>query len=375
MGKGNGKLSPGEDIQAIGDQAKPRHSNKHDIHRKGLDLDTMELVEDGDEPRRILSQYSWIISPLMLQTDGYATRNEASRAIEQLNGWLVWGNSIIVTESKYRKVGEERPEVKKKNTEGYRGENLGDANRTDNANKTHNHQRSYKDALEAGKMTSGIMDPSKMEMELKKEWSTLEESSNTEANRTRRSWIEVLGLPVQGCWTTENMRKIAEVWGRVLKIEEDEGGHYNSFRVLVDSNFGPGIQSFAKVVLDEEDEYLIYIREVATTQVFMDGRCKPATSRNVDEAVHEKPVLPPIIHGKGEKSASMVKSVRVVEAMDIDTQRSRVEESQAPWENGTNEDDDGAHVSNSNFERPNGDWASPTRTKSLDDDRQTDEVI
>ncbi|MED6114340.1 hypothetical protein PIB30_079315 [Stylosanthes scabra] len=38
-----------------------------------------------------------------------------------------------------------------------------------------------------------------------------------EANRTRLCWIEVTGLPVHG-WSKENMWEIGEVWGRAVKV-------------------------------------------------------------------------------------------------------------------------------------------------------------
>ncbi|MED6120835.1 hypothetical protein PIB30_024711 [Stylosanthes scabra] len=57
------------------------------------------------------------------------------------------------------------------------------------------------------------------------------------------------------------MMKIGEVWGRVMRVQEGEGGHFNSFWVLVDSNVAPMIQAMATMVIEGES-FLIVIREV-----------------------------------------------------------------------------------------------------------------
>ncbi|MED6138501.1 hypothetical protein PIB30_074801 [Stylosanthes scabra] len=79
-----------------------------------------------------------------------------------------------------------------------------------------------------------------------------------EANRTRKFWLEITGLPIDG-WS-ENMIKIGEVWGKVLKVEEEEGGHYSHFRVLVVANAGPLIRSWATIVIDRIN-YSIFVKE------------------------------------------------------------------------------------------------------------------
>ncbi|MED6199809.1 hypothetical protein PIB30_079358, partial [Stylosanthes scabra] len=42
-------------------------------------------------------------NPLRFAFVRYATKWEVNKAIEQLNGWIVWGHSILVTESKYKR--------------------------------------------------------------------------------------------------------------------------------------------------------------------------------------------------------------------------------------------------------------------------------
>ncbi|MED6185167.1 hypothetical protein PIB30_054467 [Stylosanthes scabra] len=68
-------------------------------------------------------------------------------------------------------------------------------------------------------------------------------------------------------WMKENMEKIGGTWGRVIKTVEDAGGHFNSFRVLVESNTGPSIQAFIDVVLDQ-DTFKLYVREVGDLRIY-----------------------------------------------------------------------------------------------------------
>ncbi|MED6208833.1 hypothetical protein PIB30_048864 [Stylosanthes scabra] len=88
-----------------------------------------------------------------------------------------------------------------------------------------------------------------------------------EVNRVRRKWLEVTGLPAHG-WMQENMMKIGEVWGKVILIQDDNGKHFNSFRVLVDSNVGPGIQDLASVVIEGEC-FQIFVKEVGDVVPWM----------------------------------------------------------------------------------------------------------
>ncbi|MED6218306.1 hypothetical protein PIB30_025538 [Stylosanthes scabra] len=71
-----------------------------------------------------------------------------------------------------------------------------------------------------------------------------------ETNSSKRSWIEI----------TKNMITIGEVWGRVIKVEEDECGHFNSFKVLIDAHTVPLVQAIANVCIDNE-VFRIFVRE------------------------------------------------------------------------------------------------------------------
>ncbi|MED6152538.1 hypothetical protein PIB30_093019 [Stylosanthes scabra] len=81
-----------------------------------------------------------------------------------------------------------------------------------------------------------------------------------EANRSRRKWLEVFGLSVHA-WCKNNMRKVVEVWGLAISLEEKEEEHFNSFKVLVDAGTGPTIQARLTVAINGE-EFSIFVKEV-----------------------------------------------------------------------------------------------------------------
>ncbi|MED6150381.1 hypothetical protein PIB30_071725 [Stylosanthes scabra] len=101
-----------------------------------------------------------------------------------------------------------------------------------------------------------------------------------EVNRVRRKWLEVTGLPTHG-WMRENMMKIGEVWGKVILIQDDNGKHFNSFRVLVDSNVGPGIQALASIVIEGEC-FQIFVKEVGDVVPWM---VEDETAKNRDKQI------------------------------------------------------------------------------------------
>ncbi|MED6188354.1 hypothetical protein PIB30_085154 [Stylosanthes scabra] len=184
-----------------------------------------------------------------------------------------------------------------------------------------------------------------------------------ETNRLRRCWIEVIGVPIHG-WSKENMMKIGEVWGRVLKVEEDEGGHYNSFRVLVESYTGPNIQAFADMMLDEEvvsKETQGAVNETERGVQNTGAVLKEVTETNDQGVVRE-------VLGGGHGRAEATDEGKA--------ERSWVDESQTTRENREGQSIEGAHTN-----KPIGDgknvneWASPSKTKTWEDDRRTEEVI
>ncbi|MED6197044.1 hypothetical protein PIB30_053069 [Stylosanthes scabra] len=58
----------------------------------------------------------------------------------------------------------------------------------------------------------------------------------------------------------ENMMKIGNVWGKVLRIEEPEDNQYSFFRVLVDANASPLIRAWATIEIDKEC-FQIFVKE------------------------------------------------------------------------------------------------------------------
>ncbi|MED6225438.1 hypothetical protein PIB30_093734 [Stylosanthes scabra] len=80
-----------------------------------------------------------------------------------------------------------------------------------------------------------------------------------EVNRSRKLWLEIIGLLIHG-WTRDNMLKIGNVWGRVLEVEEAEETHYSFFRVLVAANASPAIRAWATIVIDNKN-FDIFVKE------------------------------------------------------------------------------------------------------------------
>ncbi|MED6155436.1 hypothetical protein PIB30_005287 [Stylosanthes scabra] len=75
-------------------------------------------------------------NPLRFAFVRYATIREAGYAVEQFDGWLIWGIRLTVTESRYRREDSE--------PNGRSGDG-------GNANDIMERQRSYKDVLETGR--------------------------------------------------------------------------------------------------------------------------------------------------------------------------------------------------------------------------------
>ncbi|MED6188353.1 hypothetical protein PIB30_085153 [Stylosanthes scabra] len=106
MGKGNGRQCREETLEAIGGRASQRHTIRHGDNKTDWRVGGEEIRTTRDGLRRTLIRCLWITSLQTQQRNGYgefATREEALKAVEQLDGWLVWGYSLRVTKSKYRR--------------------------------------------------------------------------------------------------------------------------------------------------------------------------------------------------------------------------------------------------------------------------------
>ncbi|MED6181678.1 hypothetical protein PIB30_021608 [Stylosanthes scabra] len=177
------------------------------------------------------------------------------------------------------------------------------------------------------------------------------------------------------------MFKIWEVWGKVLKIEEDEEGHYNSFKVLVDSNFGLLIRAMATVVIGNMD-YVIFVKEIRRKAEFRElQRVEPEQNM-----VDENKVIPtssegmeqtPLAHCPEMAVGSRQDRNAMGEAAMADEDEESVVGEMQPARVEVDDDqksDEGAHFSIGPEKEQQGD-TSPTNTVTLDDDRRTEDVI
>ncbi|MED6138653.1 hypothetical protein PIB30_076464 [Stylosanthes scabra] len=196
-----------------------------------------------------------------------------------------------------------------------------------------------------------------------------------ETDRSRKFWLEITGLPIHG-WSEANMRKIGEVWGRVLGIEMEEGGHYSSFRVLVVANSSPRIRTFATVVIENEN-FIIFVNEEGGPGIEYGanmerkalsngaGETTNANRRcdNMINSVGDVAIRPvPIMSGEGSKAAEDEES-KVGETEHAITGR---DEDSNNWA-GVNGPIVGIEATNTS--------SSPTKTRTLDDDRRTGDVL
>ncbi|MED6138935.1 hypothetical protein PIB30_079208 [Stylosanthes scabra] len=148
-----------------------------------------------------------------------------------------------------------------------------------------------------------------------------------EANRNQKCWLMVTGLPIHG-WTRDNMDRIGRVWGRVIQIEEEEGGHHNFFRVQIVANIGPSICALASVNTNDEDNEVLAVETQKGVAMATEGE---------ESKVGE---TQPTLRSLGDESCNGARPL------------------------GPNAEKEGAGIG-----------PSPTRTKSLHDDRRTEEVI
>ncbi|MED6179443.1 hypothetical protein PIB30_001207 [Stylosanthes scabra] len=400
-------------------------------------------------------------NPLRFAFIRYKSRNEALRAIEQYDGWIVWGCEIKLTESRYKRNIKDHTEKKQ---EGAKGSANTDGNVENDGMMKQG--KSYKDVVLAGsnagnsekvnipndmqtlgeskillsrngellqKMKRGLVGETMSPIEFNtlknavlEDWANIQEVSmigpmkmllvfdseehmmeacespnmlnhfidvrpwsKGETNRLRRCWIEVVGLPVHG-WLVDNMCKIGEVWGRVIEVVGGSENQFSSFKVLIDVGVGPMIQAFADVLIEEET-FRIFVREVDICHACLKDKdavnCYTLDANREEDRIRENAM------------SNMMRqndAVVVVETMAEETEKSRVGETETVQEVG----EDGIEKMSShkcpespvidecgplapgqedsrigaNGECPiNG--ASQTRTRSIEDDRRTDDVI
>ncbi|MED6159137.1 hypothetical protein PIB30_039562 [Stylosanthes scabra] len=66
-------------------------------------------------------------------------------------------------------------------------------------------------------------------------------------------------LPLHA-WMLENMHKVGQVWGNVLRVSETDEGQFSHFKVLVNTNAGPVIKTWATIEVNNA-QFLIFIKE------------------------------------------------------------------------------------------------------------------
>ncbi|MED6193900.1 hypothetical protein PIB30_023565 [Stylosanthes scabra] len=209
-----------------------------------------------------------------------------------------------------------------------------------------------------------------------------------EANRTRKFWLEITGLPIDG-WSKVNMIKIGEVWGKVLEVEEAEGGHYSFFCVLVVANTGPLIRSWATIMINGIN-YTIFVKEDdrSVSWVSDDDKAQRSTEQEkTDEDAKAKANEPLGANdGSGDKEdggRSATENHTQPEDGDAtireeEAKESRVGETQQLQSGRTSGSPECIAETGLGFIRPvanNCVESSPTKIATLEDDRTTDQVL
>ncbi|MED6111425.1 hypothetical protein PIB30_052167 [Stylosanthes scabra] len=199
--------------------------------------------------------------------------------------------------------------------------------------------------------------------------------------------VMVTGLPMQG-WTRSNMERIGNVWGRVVQIEEEEGGHYNYFRVQIVAGIGPTICAIANVVIGEE-KFCIFIREDEERN-YEPCHCRINTIGAKEQQVGCRNIQLEEVINRNEKEASVTyeNGRQVVDTQDaaavaeeavpseMEAEESKVGETQPVARIEDGDTTDGVENASPEMGLAEIDVGpSPTRTKSLLDDRRTEEVI
>ncbi|MED6158473.1 hypothetical protein PIB30_033006 [Stylosanthes scabra] len=209
-----------------------------------------------------------------------------------------------------------------------------------------------------------------------------------EANRTRKFWLEISGLPIDG-WSEENMIKIGEVWGKVLMVEVAKGGHYSFFRVWVVANTGPLIRSWATILINGIN-YTIFVKEDdrSVSWVSDDDKAQRSTEQEkTDEDAKAKANEPLEADGgsgdKDEGGRSAAEDHTQPEGgnatiREEEAKESRVGETQQLQSGRTSGSPECVVETGFGFIGlvvNNGVVSNPTKTVTLEDDRTTDQSL
>ncbi|MED6182594.1 hypothetical protein PIB30_029952 [Stylosanthes scabra] len=197
-----------------------------------------------------------------------------------------------------------------------------------------------------------------------------------EGNTSRKAWIEVYGLPLH-TWTLVSMAKVEEVWRNVIKVEENEDNQYNFFKVLIETGFDSMIQARMKVEVKGMD-FLLYVKEMNGTKMIStlqreEGDDKEAnvTVHTANERERNSPIVAVIDGGAVQEGTTDEGDGRM--ATGVRNEASNQKDSNA---NGSGSEH---HVIEAHIENwkdgSNSLEGSPTRTKTWDDDRITEEII
>ncbi|MED6109670.1 hypothetical protein PIB30_035846 [Stylosanthes scabra] len=105
---------------------------------------------------------------------------------------------------------------------------------------------------------------------IKSEWEAIEEVKMMGAMKMLIIFdsCQSLDMALELEWWYQHfieIRRWSTKEGKVLKVQEEEGGHYSSFKILVEANAGPAIRAFATVVIENE-EFTIFIKEEGGTE-------------------------------------------------------------------------------------------------------------
>ncbi|MED6161702.1 hypothetical protein PIB30_063197 [Stylosanthes scabra] len=220
-----------------------------------------------------------------------------------------------------------------------------------------------------------------------------------EVNRMKRTRMEVIGLTIHG-WSEENMLQIDKVWGRVIKLENIDGRHYDSFRMLVETNTGPLVQAYVDVVIDY-DTFRVFVRELGMATLHVQNPKPPPAEKAPTELTMGAKIVD--VRGEGVGGPMDAACDAVGENGEMELKESWVEETQQTRRN--KEDEVSSRVDatqplmigSGNTSDPvnktlgstlvlanlgpiancNGNHADegPTRTISIEDDRRTEDLI
>ncbi|MED6107465.1 hypothetical protein PIB30_014316 [Stylosanthes scabra] len=217
---------------------KPRIKDGFSVGDRSRVAEQYKGKRNGLKMKRLA--FSWTTYPLMQQNIGYGRHSaalirlrtsiyprsedsgDARMNVETRYGIQILGNSVIHLE-----VDNERREELNRCLVG---ETLQPYNFVEMDENLKRHWRSI-GAVKLKRMgsmklllvfdTTQNMEEALDSEDMKNYFLEVRKWSSGEANRTRKVCLEVIGLPIHG-WSKENMAKIGEVWGRLLKVEEEE---------------------------------------------------------------------------------------------------------------------------------------------------------